>query len=84
MHQEMFPKRVILMSQNHPKAIIKIKSNPQKVRVKKLIFLVNLQIGETLLRKNAFHRILWVRVSPSIQFSVSADASLKNLKAKIS
>ena len=82
MHQEMFPKRVILMSQNHPKAIIKIKSNPQKVRVKKLIFLVNLRTGETLIQRNAFHRILWVPVSPSMPFPVSADANLKNLKAK--
>ena len=62
-HQEVFPKIVILMSQKHPKTIIKIKSNPWKI-----LFLVNLQNGEAKFQKNAFHGIAWVPVSESMRF----------------
>ena len=56
------------MSQKHPKTIVKVKSNPVKIHVKKFLFIVNLQTGETIFQKKAFHREVWVLASASIWF----------------
>ena len=81
-HQEVFPKIVILMSQKHPKTIIKIKSNPWKIHVKKFFF----SKFADWRGKISEERFSWNSLGACFRkyaISLKVVARLKNLEVKI-